>query len=89
MCGGLPRFGLRTSADLFTWDSLPEALRLTHDAGARFYLTLNILPYDDELDDLAETAARAAGMGVDAALVSDPGAFLRVRDVPCVPPVRH
>ncbi len=77
--GGLPRFGLRASADLFTWDSLPEALRLAHDAGARFYLTLNILPYDDELDDLAETAARAAEMGVDAALVSDPGAFLRIR----------
>ena len=78
--GGLRRFGLRASADLFDWDSLPEALRLTHEAGARFYLTLNILPYDDELDDLAETAARAAGMGVDAALVSDPGAFLILRE---------
>ena len=58
--GGLPRFGLRASGDLFTLESLQEALEFLHQNGKRFYLTLNILPYDDELDDLADTAYEPA-----------------------------
>ena len=84
--GGLSRFGLRAKADNFTWKELQEALALVHGAGKRFYLTLNILPYDDEMDDLAKDAARAREMGVDAAIVSDLGAFAwlrrRVPDLP-------
>ena len=84
--GGLPRFGLRASADLFTMDTLSEALTLVHNAGKKFYLTLNILPYDDELDELANTAYDAWKLGIDAALVSDPGAFLVIRKrVPDLP----
>ena len=84
--GGLPRFGLRASADLFTMDTLQEALDIVHKHGKKFYLTLNILPYDDELDELAKTAYEAWKLGVDAALVSDPGAFLTLRkQVPQLP----
>ena len=77
--GGLPRFGLRASADLFTLESLQEALDFLHQKDKKFYLTLNILPYDNELDDLADTAYEAWKLGVDAALVSDPGAFIAIR----------
>ena len=84
--GGLPLFGLRAFAANFTWDDLAEALRVTHAAGKRFYLTLNMLPRDAELSGLSAAAARAAEMGVDAAIVSDLGAFLRIRrDVPALP----
>lgn len=77
--GGLNRFGLRASAGNFDWEELDEALRIVHQAGKRFYLTLNILPYDDELDDLANDAQRAYEAGVDAAIVSDLGAFSVLR----------
>ncbi|MBQ7454887.1 MAG: U32 family peptidase, partial [Clostridia bacterium] len=84
--GGLRRFGLRASADNFDWDELGEALALLHAAGRRFYLTLNILPYDDEMEELARCAARACAAGVDAAIVSDLGAFsLLRRRVPDLP----
>ncbi len=84
--GGLPRFGLRASAELFTMDSLSDAIKLLHSQGKKFYLTLNVLPYDDELDALAETAYEAWQIGVDAALVSDPGAFHKIRErVPELP----
>ena len=73
--GGLTRFGLRASAENFDWQSLEKALALVHKAGKRFYLTLNILPYDDELGQLEQDARHAAEMGVDAAIVSDLGAF--------------
>ena len=77
--GALPAFGLRAFAGNFTWEELEQALSLVHGRGRKFYLTLNILPYEDELPALIETARRACEMGVDAALVSDLGAFLTLR----------
>ena len=77
--GALPAFGLRAFAGNFTWEELGEALKLAHSQNKKFYLTLNIFPYDDELLPLAEAARRAWEMGVDAALVSDLGAFLTLR----------
>ena len=77
--GGLCRFGLRAKAGNFDWDGLKTALEIVHGAGKRFYLTLNILPYDDEMEDLASDAARACDLGVDAAIVSDLGAFSMLR----------
>ena len=78
--GALPFFGLRAYAGNFTWDQMETALRLVHGQfHKKFYLTLNILPYDDEFSDLIDAARRAWEMGVDAALVSDLGAFLALR----------
>ncbi len=77
--GALPAFGLRAFAGNFTWEELERALNLVHGLGKKFYLTLNILPYEDELPALTDTARRAWEMGVDAALVSDLGAFLALR----------
>ena len=85
--GALPVFGLRAFAGNFTWDELRQALALTHDQyHKKFYLTLNILPYEDELPALADAARRARDLGVDAALVADLGAFLTLRrEVPGLP----
>ena len=47
--GGLKKFGLRASAGNFYWDELQSALDLLHGKKKKFYLTLNILPYDDEI----------------------------------------
>jgi len=81
--GALPAFGLRAYAGNFTWEQLEEALSLVHSQGKKFYLTMNILPFQDEMEDFVAAARRAWEMGVDAALVSDLGAFLRLRrDVP-------
>ena len=78
--GALPAFGLRAFAGNFTWEQLKEALDVTHrQFHKKFYLTLNILPYQDELPALIETARRARDLGVDAALVADLGAFLALR----------
>ena len=84
--GALPSFGLRAFAGNFTWEELEQALALVHSRGKKFYLTLNILPYQDEMDALKDAARRAYDLGVDAALVSDLGAFLMLRrEVPGLP----
>ena len=77
--GGLKQFGLRAAAQNFNWDGLREAVTITHQAGKRFYLTLNILPREEEFGEFAASAERACGMGIDGAIVSDLGAFACLR----------
>ncbi len=84
--GGMKSYGLRAFAGNFGDEELAEAVRLCHAAGRRFYVTMNIFPYDDEMEGFAEAAARAAAAGVDAAIVSDLGAICLMRErVPELP----
>ncbi|MBR2053421.1 MAG: U32 family peptidase, partial [Clostridia bacterium] len=84
--GALQSYGLRAFAGNFTEETLKEALVLCHENGKKFYITLNILPYDDEMQGFVDTAKKAWQMGVDAAIVSDIGAFLALRrEVPQLP----
>ncbi len=84
--GGMRRYSLRASADNFSEEELRRALSWTHERGARFYLTLNLLPFDEDLSGMAEAAKAAFEMGADGALVADPGAFAVIRrEVPGLP----
>ena len=84
--GGMKQYGLRAFAGNFDPDALKEAVMLVHQAGKKFYVTMNSYPFDDELEGFAEAAALAAEIGVDAAIAADPGAILTLRKkVPQLP----
>lgn len=78
--GGMKRFGLRAFAGNFDEEQLREAVALCHGAGKKFYLTMNVFPFDDQMDDFVETACIAHAIGVDAAIVSDIGAVVTLRE---------
>ncbi len=78
--GGMKRFGLRAFAGNFDEAKLREAVALCHAAGKKFYLTMNVFPFDDQMDDFVETARIAHAIGVDAAIVSDIGAVVTLRE---------
>lgn len=78
--GGMKRFGLRAFAGNFDEMQLREAVRLCHEAGKKFYLTMNVFPFDDQMDDFVQTARIALEIGVDAAIVSDLGAVVTLRE---------
>ena len=78
--GGMKQYGLRAFAGNFSQEDLREAVRLCHAQGARFYVTLNIFPFDDQMDGLVESAKSALEAGVDAAIVSDLGAIVTLRE---------
>ena len=81
--GGMKHFGLRAFAGNFSGEELRNAVRRTHEAGARFYVTMNVFPFDDELEGFAAAAREAEAAGADALIVSDPGAIrLLRREVP-------
>lgn len=84
--GGMKRFGLRAFAGNFDEAQLMEAVRLVHEQGKRFYLTMNIFPFDDQMEDFVCAARAARDIGVDAAIVSDLGAISVLRErVPELP----
>ena len=78
--GGMKRFGLRAFAGNFDEEQLREAVALCHAQGKKFYLTMNVFPFDDQMDDFVETARIAHEIGVDAAIVSDIGAVVTLRE---------
>ncbi len=78
--GGMKRFGLRAFAGNFDEEQLREAVALCHAQGKKFYLTMNVFPFDDQMDDFVGTARIAHEIGVDAAIVSDIGAVVTLRE---------
>lgn len=84
--GGMKRFGLRAFAGNFDEKQLQAAVAQTHAAGKRFYLTMNVFPFDDQLDAFVAGARVAQACGVDAAIVSDLGAIATLRrELPGLP----
>lgn len=84
--GGMKQFGLRAFAGNFDLPALREATALCHAAGKKFYVTLNVFPFDDQIPDFIEAARAARDAGVDAAIVSDLGAIVTLREqVPALP----
>lgn len=89
--GGMKQFGLRAFAGNFDEEALTQAVEKMHGAGKKFYLTMNIFPFDDQLDDFIAAAKAARDIGVDAAIVSDLGAIaaLRPRSAGAAPARQH
>lgn len=84
--GGMKQFGLRAFAGNFDEEALTQAVEKMHGAGKKFYLTMNIFPFDDQMDDFIAAAKAARDIGVDAAIVSDLGAIAALRrEVPELP----
>jgi putative protease len=84
--GGMTRYGLRAGAAGFDAQALPRAVGLAHDRGKPFYVTLNLLPFDRDMDGLLAAAREASAAGADAAIVSDIGAALLLQaQVPALP----
>ena len=72
-------FGMRASADNFTFEEMKRGVDLLHQSGKKGYLTLNTMPRNDEIDLLDGYLERVAEVGVDAVIVADLGVFEKVR----------
>lgn len=72
-------FGLRTASDNFTFDEMKTGVSFAHERGRKVYLTMNIIPHNDDMKDAASFLEKAVETGIDAVIVSDPGMFTLVR----------
>ena len=78
---GYGDFNARRNAKNFSKEELAAAVSYCHLRGAKVFLTLNTLATDRELPSVAEVAADAAQVGVDAVLVQDLGILRLLRQV--------
>ena len=65
-----PRFGARQAAGNSIED-IAMLCRYAHQYGAKIFVTLNTIIYDEELDDAAVLMDEIAGAGADAIIVQD------------------
>lgn len=77
---GGERFGLRAQAGNFTIEDLKEGVKLAHEVGKKIYVTVNIIPHNEDLEGLSDYVKELNNIGVDALIFSDPGIFLIIKE---------
>lgn len=76
---GLGDFNARRNAQNFDFDSFAKACRYAHLRGARIYVTMNTIIFDDELERAIDSACRAYDLGADAFIIQDLGLAMGIR----------
>jgi len=79
-CGG-GAFSLRAPGTAFSLEDLAEGVCFAHDHNSRVYLALNIFAFDDDLEAMLKYYREAAGLGIDAVIISDPGFLMLVNEL--------
>ena len=74
-------FGLRTASDNFSFNDMKTGVNFTHEKGKKAYLTMNIIPHNEDIVKATEFLIKAVETGIDAILVSDPGMFALVKKI--------
>jgi len=70
---GIGKLNMRSgSAKNFSIEDLPAITKVCTEAEIKCYLTLNIVLYDGELDEINMLMAKAKEASIDAVIVSDP-----------------
>ncbi len=69
-------FNARARSTEFSLETLPDLVRRAHVAGARLYVTLNTLVFENELPELERILRGVVASGVDALIVQDPATAL-------------
>lgn len=70
---GGSKLNLRAYADNFTTEELKEAIEFAHERGKKVHVTLNIIPHDSDLQGIEEYVTELYELGIDAAIIADPG----------------
>lgn len=78
---GVEKLNMRArSSDNFTSGDLPGIVALCREHGLKSYLTLNIVLFDEEINEMRELLAAAASAGVTAVIATDQAAIMAARE---------
>lgn len=79
---GVGKLNMRShSAGNFRPEDLDEVVKICREAGVKSYLTLNIVLYQEDLEDMRLTLDEAKKAGVDAVIASDIAAIEYCRSI--------
>ena len=68
---GAEGYNMRAASRSFSPEELPEVAKACREHGAKTYLALNTLIYDNEIDGMLDTVAAAKAAGIDAVICWD------------------
>lgn len=68
-------FSLRVAAENFSKEDMREGIKYAHDRGKKVYLTANILPHNDDIEEFEGFVNEIKDYGFDAVLIADLGLF--------------
>ncbi|HYE11145.1 MAG TPA: peptidase U32 family protein, partial [Patescibacteria group bacterium] len=77
---GGQKFGLRASAGNFDIEEIKEAVKFVHENNKRLFVTVNIIPHNEDFIGLPEYLKELEDAGVDAIIFSDPGVYLAAKE---------
>ena len=75
------KLNLRAFADNFTDEELKEGIEFAHSRGKKVYVTVNILPRNEDLAELKDYLIYLRDIGADAILAADPGIIATAKEV--------
>ena len=79
---GVEKLNMRShSANNFRMEDLPEICRICREHGVKSYLTLNIVLYQEDLEDMRKTLDAAASAGITAVIASDMAAIVYAHSI--------
>lgn len=78
---GGDKYGLRAAAGNFTLGEIKEGVRFAHEKGKKLYVTVNIIPHNEDLEGLPEYLKGLYDTGADAIIVSDPSIIMTAKEV--------
>ena len=78
---GGEEFSLRVAADNFTSDEMKQGIEFAKERDKKVYLTANIIPHNNDIDEYAKYLKEVKDIGVDAVILSDLGMFDITREI--------
>ena len=78
---GGSKLNLRAFADNFSNEELIAGIEYAHSRGKKVYVTLNVIPHNEDLEGIEEYLKELYEVGVDAIIVADPGIIMTAREV--------
>ena len=74
-------FGMRTAAKNFSKEDMREGVIFAHERGKRVFVTVNIIPHNEDFKELPEYLKELEEIGIDAVILADPGVLSVVKEV--------
>lgn len=78
-------FSLRARSINFTDDEIREVVKIAHERGKKVYVTVNIIPRNDDFKQIVDYAKRLDSLDIDAVIVADLGVIQVFREHTKIP----
>jgi len=78
---GGEEYGLRAYAENFSREEIEEGIVFAHSHGKKVYVTVNIIPHNEDLEGIPEYIEYLGRIKADAIILSDPGVLSIVKEI--------